>query len=109
MTYSLALHRGTLPAQDILQLGEVLDEGHHLCLETLRMNVLHGGHLQRHLHVALTLQEGVWLAIPAWDTQGSLRDQGAELQPKRHVLQTQNSKITQQQKALNKWTCVTYK
>lgn len=45
-THSLALHCSPLPAKDVLQLGEMLDEGHHLSLEALGVDVLHRGHLQ---------------------------------------------------------------
>lgn len=40
-THSLALHCGPLPAEDVLQLGKVLDESHHLSLEALGVNILH--------------------------------------------------------------------
>lgn len=41
ITHSLALHCSPLPAKDILQLGEMLDEGHHLSLEALGVDILH--------------------------------------------------------------------
>lgn len=46
ITHSLTLHCSPLPAKDILQLGEVLDERHHLSLEALGVDILHRGHLQ---------------------------------------------------------------
>lgn len=64
-THRLALHGRPLSAQDVLQLGEMLDEGYHLGLEALRVNVLNRRHLQRHLDVTLALQVRIRLAVPS--------------------------------------------
>lgn len=66
-THSLALHGGPLSTEDVLQLGEVLDEGDHLGLEALCVHVLHRGHLQGHLDVTLPLQVGIRPAVPSED------------------------------------------
>lgn len=63
-THSLALHRSPLPAEDVLQLGEMLDEGHHLGLEALGVDVLHRGHLQQDLHVKVPAQVRISLPVP---------------------------------------------
>lgn len=68
-THSLALNCSSLPAQDVLELGEVLDEGHHLRLEALGVDVLHRGHLERHLYVTLPIQVRIKLTIPLGDKQ----------------------------------------
>jgi hypothetical protein len=47
-----------------LQLSEVLDEGHHLCLKALSMHILYGGHLQAHADVMLSPEQRVRLPIP---------------------------------------------
>lgn len=65
-THSLALHCSPLPAQDVLELSEVLDKRHHLGLETLGMNILYRGHLQGYLDVTFPLQERIRLAISGW-------------------------------------------
>lgn len=65
-THSLALHCGPLPAKDILQLGEMLDECHHLSLEALGVDVLHWGHLQGHLDVTFSLQVRIRLPVSEW-------------------------------------------
>lgn len=63
-THRLTLHRRPLPAQDVLQLGEVLDESHHLGLEALSMDVLHRGHLQQHFHVELPPEVRIGRPVP---------------------------------------------
>ena len=63
-TYRLPLNRGPLAPQDVLQLSEVLDEGHHLRLEALGVHGLHGGHLQAHADVVFPPQQGVRPAVP---------------------------------------------
>lgn len=64
-THSLTLHCSPLPAEDILQLGEMLDERHHLSLEALGVDILHRRHLQQHFNVKLPCQVRIRLAIPA--------------------------------------------
>lgn len=64
MTHSLTLHCSPLPAKHVLQLGEMLDEGHHLSLEALGVDILDRGHLQDQLDVKLTRQERIRLPIP---------------------------------------------
>lgn len=63
-TYRLALDGGPLAPQDVLQLREVLNEGHHLGLKALRVHVLHRGHLQAHADVVLPPQQRVGPAVP---------------------------------------------
>lgn len=50
-THSLTLYCGLLSSEDILQLGKMLDESHHLSLKTLGVNILYRGHLQGNLDV----------------------------------------------------------
>lgn len=64
-THSLALHGSPLPAEDVLQLGEMLDERHHLRLEALGVDILHRGHLQKHFNVKPAGQVRVGPAVPA--------------------------------------------
>lgn len=72
-THSLALYCGPLSSQDILQLGEMLDESHHLSLKTLGVNILHRRHLQGNLDVRLPLQERIRLSeseeVTRWKLQ----------------------------------------
>lgn len=63
-TYRLPLNRGPLAPQDVLQLSEVLNEGHHLRLEALGVHVLHRGHLEAHANVVLPPQQRVGPSIP---------------------------------------------
>lgn len=58
-THRLALNGGSLAPQHVLQLSEVLDEGHHLGLEALGVHILHGGHLQAHANVVLSPEQRV--------------------------------------------------
>lgn len=62
-SYRLPLDGGSLAPQDILQLREVLDEGHHLGLEALRVHILHGGHLEAHSHVVFSPEQWVRPAV----------------------------------------------